>query len=66
VVGVHTPEFSFEHNLDRVRRAVAERGIDYPVAVDNDYKVWTAFDSHSPHRWPGVEPGQARAPDAVI
>lgn len=51
VVGVHTPEFSFEHDLERVRRAVAERGIDYPVAVDNDYKVWTAFDNHY---WPAL------------
>jgi thiol-disulfide isomerase/thioredoxin len=36
VIGVHTPEFSFEHELDRVRLQVAERAIDYPVAVDND------------------------------
>ncbi len=33
VIGVHTPEFSFEHELDLVRQAVKERGIDYPVAV---------------------------------
>src|SRR5512147_639417 len=37
VIGVHTPEFSFEQELDRVRLAVAEREIDYPVALDNDY-----------------------------
>src|SRR5215213_5024787 len=43
VVGVHTPEFAFEHDVDRVRAAIAERGIDYAVAVDNDYAVWTAF-----------------------
>src|SRR5260370_39327208 len=36
VVGVHTPEFSFEHELERVRQATTERGIDYPVALDND------------------------------
>jgi hypothetical protein len=35
MIGVHTPEFSFEHEIDRVRQATAERGIDYPVAVDN-------------------------------
>jgi thiol-disulfide isomerase/thioredoxin len=51
VVGVHTPEFSFEHQVDRVRRATAERGIDYPVAVDNDYAIWTAFDNHY---WPAL------------
>src|SRR3954453_4057147 len=39
VVGVHTPEFSFEHEVDLVRSAVAERGIHHPVAVDNDYGV---------------------------
>src|SRR5687768_196408 len=37
VVGVHTPEFAFERDSDRVRQAVAAREIDYPVAVDNDY-----------------------------
>jgi thiol-disulfide isomerase/thioredoxin len=51
VVGVHTPEFSFEHEVDRVRQATAERGIDYPVAIDNDYAVWSAFDNHY---WPAL------------
>jgi thiol-disulfide isomerase/thioredoxin len=51
VIGVHTPEFSFEHEIDRVRDATKERGIDYPVAVDNDYEVWTAFDNHY---WPAL------------
>ena len=51
VIGVHTPEFGFEHDLDLVRRATAERGIDYPVAVDNDYAVWSAFDNHY---WPAL------------
>ena len=37
VIGVHTPELSFQHEIDRVRRAVKERGIDYPVAADNDF-----------------------------
>jgi thiol-disulfide isomerase/thioredoxin len=43
VIGVHTPEFSFEHDIDGVRRATEERAIDYPVVVDNDYEVWSAF-----------------------
>src|ERR1700731_4894883 len=43
VIGVHTPEFQFEHEIDRVRKATKERGIDYPVALDNDYAVWRAF-----------------------
>ena len=51
VIGVHTPEFSFEHEIDRVRLAVQERGIDYPVAIDNDYAIWTAFDNHY---WPAL------------
>ncbi len=51
VVGVHTPEFSFEHDLDLVRQAVDVREIDYPVAADNDYAVWTAFANHY---WPAL------------
>jgi thiol-disulfide isomerase/thioredoxin len=49
VLGVHTPEFDFEHDLDNVRQAVKDLGVDYPVAIDNDYAVWTAFDNHY---WP--------------
>jgi thiol-disulfide isomerase/thioredoxin len=51
VIGVHTPEFSFEHEIDRVRQATTEREIDYPVAVDNDYAIWSAFDNHY---WPAL------------
>jgi thiol-disulfide isomerase/thioredoxin len=51
VIGVHTPEFSFEHDIAGVRRATEERGIDYPVAVDNDYEIWSAFDNHF---WPAL------------
>jgi hypothetical protein len=51
VIGAHTPEFSFEHEIDRVERATPERGIDYPVAVDNDYEIWRAFDNNY---WPAL------------
>ena len=51
VIGVHTPEFSFEHEIDLVRQANQQRGIDYPVAVDNDYAIWGAFDNHY---WPAL------------
>jgi thiol-disulfide isomerase/thioredoxin len=51
VIGVHTPEFSFEHDIDRVRQATKERAIDYPVALDNDYGVWRAFDNNA---WPAL------------
>jgi thiol-disulfide isomerase/thioredoxin len=43
VVGVHAPEFSFAHNAEHVRRAVAEHGLTYPIAIDNDYAVWQAY-----------------------
>jgi cytochrome c biogenesis protein CcdA/thiol-disulfide isomerase/thioredoxin len=43
VIGVHTPEFAFEKDLDNVQRAVKEFKIQYPVAIDDDYKIWKAF-----------------------
>jgi thiol-disulfide isomerase/thioredoxin len=51
LIGVHTPEFSFEHEIDLVRQATEERAIDYPVALDNDYELWTAFANHY---WPAL------------
>jgi thiol-disulfide isomerase/thioredoxin len=51
VVGVHTPEFDFEHDLDNVRREVKGLRVDFPVVVDNDYAIWSAFDNHY---WPAL------------
>jgi thiol-disulfide isomerase/thioredoxin len=51
VIGVHTPEFSFEHDIEGVRRATKDRAIDYPVAADNDYAIWSAFTNHY---WPAL------------
>jgi thiol-disulfide isomerase/thioredoxin len=51
VIGVHTPEFSFEHDIDLVRHATKDRAIDYPIALDNDYEVWDAFANHY---WPAL------------
>ena len=51
VIGVHTPEFGFEHDLANVQRAVRDMGIGYPVATDNDYAVWGAFANHY---WPAL------------
>ena len=51
VIGVHTPEFSFEHDIDGVRRATEERAIDYAVVVDNDYAIWSAFANRY---WPAL------------
>ena len=43
VIGVHTPEFAFEKDLSNVEKAVRDLGITYPVALDNDYKIWNGF-----------------------
>ena len=51
VIGVHTPEFSFEHNADNVRWAVRDMRVAYPVATDNTYGVWQAFGNHY---WPAL------------
>jgi thiol-disulfide isomerase/thioredoxin len=51
VIGVHTPEFEFEHNLDNVRRAARAMDIGYPIALDNDYAVWRAFENRA---WPAL------------
>jgi thiol-disulfide isomerase/thioredoxin len=51
MVGVHTPEFDVEHDIENVRRAVSEMGIEYPVAIDNDYAIWDAFANRY---WPAL------------
>jgi thiol-disulfide isomerase/thioredoxin len=51
VIGVHSPEFTFEKDIDNVRWAVKSMGIQYPVAVDSDHAVWRAFDNHY---WPAL------------
>ena len=51
VVGVHTPEFPFEKDVDNVRRAAKDMTVEYPIALDSDYAVWTAFDNRY---WPAV------------
>jgi cytochrome c biogenesis protein CcdA/thiol-disulfide isomerase/thioredoxin len=49
VIGVHSPEFAFERNVDNVRKAIANLKIIYPVAIDNEYAIWRAFDNQY---WP--------------
>ena len=49
VIGVHAPEFAFEKNVDNVKKAIGDLGIAYPVAIDNDYAIWRAFDNQY---WP--------------
>jgi len=49
VIGVHTPEFGFEKDVDNVRQADAALGVGYPVALDSDYAIWSAFGNEA---WP--------------
>jgi thiol-disulfide isomerase/thioredoxin len=51
VIGVQTPEFGFEHDLNNVRRAMAAMKVDYPIAVDNDYEIWGGFNNQY---WPAL------------
>ncbi|MBX4867715.1 cytochrome c biogenesis protein DipZ [Rhizobium bangladeshense] len=51
VIGVHAPEFAFEKKIDNVKKAVGDFQIRYPVAIDNDYKIWRAFENSY---WPAA------------
>ncbi|NLS16510.1 cytochrome c biogenesis protein DipZ [Rhizobium sp. P40RR-XXII] len=51
VIGVHSPEFAFEKNVDNVKKAIADFQIGYPVAIDNDYRIWRAFENNY---WPAL------------
>ena len=52
VIGVHTPEFEFEHDVDHVRRAMRSKcGIEFPIVIDNDYSIWRAFRNQY---WPAL------------
>ena len=62
VIGVHAPEFAFEKDADNVAKAIKDLGVDYPVAMDNDYAIWQGF--HNEY-WPAhyfIDPqGRIRA-----
>lgn len=49
VIGVHAPEFAFERDIDNVKKATRDLGVNYPVAIDNDYAIWRAFNNQY---WP--------------
>jgi thiol-disulfide isomerase/thioredoxin len=51
VIGVHTPEFGFERNIENIVTQSRTFGVDYPIAVDSGYAVWRAFANHY---WPAV------------
>ena len=61
VIGVHSPEFAFEKKIDNVKRAIDEFQIGYPVAVDNDFRIWRAFqNSYWPAQYIIDAKGQVR------
>jgi hypothetical protein len=51
VIGVHSPEFGFEHNIDNVRREAKAMRVDYPIAIDNDFAIWRALNNNY---WPAL------------
>jgi thiol-disulfide isomerase/thioredoxin len=51
VIGVHTPEYRFERDVDNVRQAMKVRKVDFPVAIDNDYRIWNSFNNEY---WPAL------------
>jgi len=51
VIGVHSPEFAFEKNLDNVRRAAKDQKVTYPIAIDSDHAIWRAFKNEY---WPAL------------
>jgi thiol-disulfide isomerase/thioredoxin len=51
VIGVHTPEFAFERDVENVRWAAKDMRVDYPIAIDNDYSIWRAFNNSY---WPAL------------
>src|SRR5437588_830914 len=63
VIGVHSPEFSFEHDLENVRRAAQDMRVDYPIAIAHAFAIWPAF---TIHYWPAPYPvdahGHLRSP----
>jgi thiol-disulfide isomerase/thioredoxin len=51
MIGVHTPEFDYEKQIPNVRDAVKKQGIQFPVAIDNSYRIWNDFDNRY---WPTI------------
>lgn len=51
LIGVHSPEWAYEKDIDSVRRYVKEHGIQYAVAIDNDFAIWNRYENHY---WPAV------------
>ena len=49
IIGVHTPEFEFEKDVDNVRGFIEKEGVSYPIVLDSEYKIWNVFANHA---WP--------------
>jgi thiol-disulfide isomerase/thioredoxin len=51
VIGAHSPEFPFEHDVEKIQAAIDAMGVEYPIAVDNEFAVWRAFANQA---WPAL------------
>jgi thiol-disulfide isomerase/thioredoxin len=51
VIGVHSPEFGFEHDLNNVEQAAKQMRVEFPIVIDNDFRIWRSFDNHY---WPAL------------
>ncbi len=51
IVGAQTPEFAFEHDIEGVRRSIAQMGLEHPIVLDNDYAIWRSLNNHY---WPAL------------
>ena len=51
VIGIHTPEFDYEKNVDRVKAEKEKHGLTYPTVIDNDWVIWRAYENHY---WPAL------------
>ncbi|KAM3092653.1 thioredoxin family protein [Phormidesmis sp. 146-35] len=61
IIGIHTPEFAFERKVDNVKQALEKHKITYPIAIDNDFKTWNAYDNeYWPHLFLGDRQGLIR------
>ena len=51
IIGVHTPEFKYEYDIENVRQATVDLGVSWPVAIDNDWETWRAYNNRY---WPAM------------
>jgi len=61
VIGIHTPEFAFEQDVNNIKRALQQHGITYPVPIDNEFKTWNAYaNEYWPHLFLADRQGNIR------